>query len=333
MPYLTKYQRYQIEALLKAKTKISEIAKIIGCSERTIYREKNRGQVRLMKSDLTFYDSYSADVAHEGFLYRQTAKGCPLKIGSDLEYAAYIEHKIKVDHYSPCAAAAAARLTGKFQTDISGHTLYRYIKNGVLDIRQKDLPRGRYKKKQYEELRPPKVLEAPSIDDRPVYINDRSTLGNWEMDCVLSKKDSKSALLTLTERKSRYELIYKLDDKKSASVVQKLDKLEQGLGQRFKSCFQSITVDNGSEFRDYAGMILSKLDAGKRTEVYYCHPYRSSERGTNENHNGMIRRFYPKGTDFSQVTEEDIIRLQNWMNTYPRASLGWQRPCDFHLLD
>jgi len=331
MPYLTKYQRIQIETLLKVKTSVKRIAQIVGCSERTIYREKKRGEVQLQKSDLTFYTAYSAEKAHQQYLYNQTAKGCPLKIGNDVTYAAYIEHKIKMEHYSPCAAAAAAKRSGRFQTELDGHTIYRYIYNGVLNIKESDLPRGRKKESKGEELRPPRVLEAPSIDERPDYINDRSELGHWEMDCVLSKKGSRSALLTLTERVSREELIIKIPDKTSATVVSVIDDLEKKYMEKFSSVFKTITVDNGSEFRDYRGLITSKLDGSKRIEVYYCHPYRSGERGTNENHNGMIRRFYPKGTDFTDVPDADIKKMQEWMNNYPRAVLGWLRPADFHV--
>jgi len=110
-----------------------------------------------------------------------------------------------------------------------------------------------------------------------------------------------------------------------------IDDLEKKYMEKFSSVFKTITVDNGSEFRDYRGLITSKLDGSKRIEVYYCHPYRSGERGTNENHNGMIRRFYPKGTDFTDVPDADIKKMQEWMNNYPRAVLGWLRPADFHV--
>lgn len=86
--------------------------------------------------------------------------------------------------------------------------------------------------------------------------------------------------------------------------------------------FKTITVDNGSEFMDYEGMMTSKETGERRTQVFYCHPYRSNERGTNENQNRMFRRFFPKGTDLDAVPDEDISAVQDWMNNYPRKLLG-----------
>ena len=176
------------------------------------------------------------------------------------------------------------------------------------------------------------MKDVPRIDDRPEYINDRSELGHWEMDCVCGRQRTLSALLVLTERVSRHELIFKLPDKRAVTVVGVLDDMERRLGPVFPKVFQSITVDNGMEFRDYAGLTAS-LAGGKRTEVYYCHPYRSGERGSNENANRIIRRFVPKGTDIATVTDQQLQQIQDWMNQYPRKSLGWAAPCDFKIFE
>lgn len=152
------------------------------------------------------------------------------------------------------------------------------------------------------------------------------------MDCVCGRQRTLSALLVLTERVSRHELIFKLPDKRAVTVVGVLDDMERRLGPVFPKVFQSITVDNGMEFRDYAGLTAS-LAGGKRTEVYYCHPYRSGERGSNENANRIIRRFVPKGTDIATVTDQQLQQIQDWMNQYPRKSLGWAAPCDFKIFE
>ena len=331
MGYLTYRERIVIEALVKRKTPVKEIAAHLGRCFSTIYKELKKGRVVLVDTHLKEYISYSADVAQQKHDYAQTNKGIQLKIGSDHGYAAYIEHKIKVDHFSPAAALAAARNSDQFTTDISVGTLYNYIHSGVLAVSAGDLLRAAGKKKKKDPLTPPKVLEAPSIDDRPDYINDRSELGHWEMDCVCSKQGKKPALLVLTERASRHELMFKMMNKEMASVVRVLDKLERRLGsERFRSTFRSITVDNGSEFRDYRGMTRS-INGGSRTEVYYCHPYRSGERGSNENCNAIIRRWFPKGTDFTKISQKEIYRVQTWINNYPRKVLGWCCAADFGI--
>ena len=331
MKYLTYGQRLRIEALNKLHIPVWKIAETIGCCRSTVYNELHRGAVQLLDEEFRSYIAYSADVAQQKHDYAQTSKGRPLKIGDDHAFAVYLEHCIRDLHYSPAAALAAARRTGRFATDLSTNTLYSYIYHGFLGVGVRDLVYGRRKrKKDPSELRAPLVPDAPSIEQRPEHINDRSDLGHWEMDCVCSKPKVKDALLVLTERASRYELIYKVPDKRATTVVGVLDGLERQLGPSFPHVFQSITVDNGSEFRDYTGLCSSLL-GGKRTEVYYCHPYRSGERGSNENANRIIRRFVPKGTDIGTLTDEQVRQIQAWMNHYPRKILGWACPDDFKI--
>lgn len=144
------------------------------------------------------------------------------------------------------------------------------------------------------------------------------------MDTVKGKQGvTKSCLLVLTERKTRDEIIAKLPDQKAESVVNALDRLEKKWGDMFYNVFKSITVDNGSEFADYEGMEKSCRREEKRTTIYYCHPYSSYERGSNENQNKMIRRHIPKGTDFDDKTDEEIEQIEDWINKYPRRTLGY----------
>ena len=127
----------------------------------------------------------------------------------------------------------------------------------------------------------------------------------------------------MTERKTRWELIIPSPDKTAASVVAAIDGLEAKYGDLFPKVFRSITCDNGCEFADAAGIERSTSGKGTRTEVYYCHPYRPSERGSNENQNGLIRRHLPKGTDLSTVSYEETKRIEDWLNNYPRKMFGY----------
>lgn len=146
------------------------------------------------------------------------------------------------------------------------------------------------------------------------------------MDCVEGKKKTKETLLVLSERLTREEIIIKMPDKTAASVVKALNRLERKYGRRFQQVFKSITVDNGSEFSDCAGIETSLFGRGKRkrTTVYYRHPYSAYEKGTNENINKMIRRFLPKGTDFRKVSVEYVERVETWINNDPREILGFE---------
>ena len=180
-----------------------------------------------------------------------------------------------------------------------------------------------------ERKKAARTSAGESIENRDPEINERTTFGHWEGDCVCGKKKTKEALFVLSERLTRNEIIMKIPDQTSASIVAALNKLERRYGKRFSQIFKSITFDNGSEFADCAGIERSVYGKDrKRTKAYYCHPYSAYERGTNENINKMIRRFLPKGTDFRKVTAAYIRRVETWINNYPREILGFATASD-----
>ena len=307
--HLTKTDRLRIEQQLRDGKEPKEIAESIGVHISTIYREKKRGEYQHRNSDYTEETRYSSDLAEMKYRANLAAKGPDLKIGKDHELADYIERRIADDKLSPAAVLGEIEANGmSFETSISVNTLYSYIGKGVfLRLTNKSLPLKGEKKRGYHKVkaqkRPPK---GESIEKRPEEIGDRSTFGHWEMDTVVSARPGKAAILVLTERLTREEITAKLPDKSAASVVQALD-----------------TVDNGSEFADCPSMERSVLGDGSRTKLYYCHPYSSYERGSNENLNKMIRRWLPKGTNFDEIADEVIEAVTSWINNYPRKILGY----------
>lgn len=321
--YMKAEERQQLEALLKAKVPVAKIAKQLGFCRSTIYNEIKRGTYM---HTIDYYDKaeYSAQKGQIIHDERQSRKGRPLKIGKDHAYANYLERKMlgiqkdgtidKRKRYSPAAALASAKKAG-FQTEISIPTLYRYIDHGLfLRLTNKDLwEKSKRQKRGYRPVQRIAHPKLPSIINRPLYINDRSEPGHWEMDLVVSTTGGTSALLVLTERVSRKEIITKISDKQAKSVRYALKKLKE------TNQFESITTDNGPEFLEYDK--LKKILPN--TDMYYCHSFASWEKGSCENQNRMIRRWYPKGTDFGKVRHQEIAELQDWMNNYPRRSLGW----------
>jgi len=190
------------------------------------------------------------------------------------------------------------------------------------------MPSYTYTKSQKATRRANKA--GKSIDLRPEVVNQRTEIGHWEMDCVVGPLGSKESLLTLSERVSRYEVIFKLEAKTLENVASKLDYLEETLGSNFKKIFKSITTDNGTEFQNYNRIEASIINPNKqRTNQYFAHPYSSWERGTNENLNREIRRHFPKGTKFKHISESKIQKVQNWMNHKPRKVLGFKTPYEF----
>ena len=178
-------------------------------------------------------------------------------------------------------------------------------------------------KRKKRRVRKNKRILGQSIEKRSSAINERTQYGHWEIDLILGKRHTSSVLLTLTERKTRMEIITKLPDKTSTSVKKALLAIKETYGHDFKRIFKSITCDNGSEF-SFDEYFKKELGS----ELFYAHPYSSFERGTNENHNGIIRRFIPKGKSLDYLSKGEIDRIANWMNALPRKILGYKTPLE-----
>ena len=324
--HFTFNDRLRLEVLLKAGHKPDEIAEILHFHISTIYREIKRGKYEALNSDLTTETRYSPDIAQEYMDGVLAAKGADLKIGKEREFAERIEDIIINEGYSPAAALAKTKAEGiKFTVCVT--TLYSYIDKGVfLNLTLKDLPEKRKgEKRKKRKTTQKRATKGESIENRPPEIETREEFGHWEMDTVVGARGvSKKSLLVLTERKTRKEIILLLKEHTAAAVVKALDRIERKVGAKFRDIFKSITVDNGSEFSDWEGMERSKRSKKKRTKIYYCHPYSSWERGSNENQNKLVRRHIPKGVNFDDKTQNNIDDITEWINNYPRRILEYK---------
>lgn len=336
--YMTWEERQQLEAMRRNKIPVAEIARQLGFCRQTIYNEIKRGSY-LHTCEYWEEVRYSADKAQQLHRRNQTAKGRPLKIGRDHAYAQFLEQKMlgiqadgSVDRrrrYSPAAALGEARKEN-FTTGVCVSTLYSYITKRVfLHLINRDLwEKGRPKRQGYRPVRRVAHPLLPSISSRPEAIGRRVEMGHQEIDLIVGKAGSRAALLTMTDRKGRTELAYRIPDKRAESVRAVFDRLERELGAaRFRELFRSVTADNGPEFLEY-DKLTESVFGGKRFEVYYCHSYSAWEKGSNENHNRLLRRFFPKGTDFAQVSQEEVEAAVDFLNHYPRKILDWRCPAD-----
>ena len=317
-----KSKRDQLEALYNAHVPVKKICEILGYTHQSIYRELKRGYYMKRNHDWTETKRYSADIAQMKADVNATAQGAPLKIGNDHDFARFVEDMVLAG-YSPDAILLYIKEHGlHFRTKVCRVTLYSYIEKGVfLRISNKNLLRkGERKRKKQEEKQAKKLPNVEhSIERRPAEVAKRNTFGHWEGDSVIGKREKDETALTLTERLTRMELVFKSPDKTALSTVRMLNRLERRIGSiNFRKIFKTITFDNGTEFSDTEGMEYSPYTKKKRTSVYYCHPYCSSERGTNENQNGFLRRFMPKGKPMSSYSKEYIQNAQDFINNYPR---------------
>jgi len=325
--HLTWKNRLRIEAWIKEGRSAQEIANALHVHNSTVYREIKRGMTRQLTTAAEYVDIYCADTAQRKYEEHLAAKGPDLKIGNDHKLAAFLEDKMLNDHYSPAAALGAIKTEGRiFSVEISEWTLYSYITKGIFaTLTNADLPMRGKRKTGYRKVHEAKLPRGNSIEERPAEILNREEPGDWEMDSVVSAKGSTKRLVVMTERVTRQELIFLTPDGTTDSVVRVLNGLERKMGaDTFGKVFRTITVDNGSEFANCEGMQKSCLRQGERTHFYYCHPYSSYERGSNENCNRLIRRWLPKGTSFKALTKKAVQEIQDWINKYPREILGFQ---------
>jgi transposase, IS30 family len=316
----------------KKITSPTVLGRLFGKHESTIRRELKRGMVEHLKTDLSTVMEYNAEYAQRDAQQKGSAKGPEVKLGFDWPLVEAVGHLIKDKGYSPYAVIAEFDNEGwPSETRICEKTLYNYIQAGYLgDITEEDLLyKGKRRKSKGEPRRHSRAAAAAkSISNRPQEANERSEFGHWEADTVVGAKGSSSTcLMTLTERKTRFEITRRIKNRSAEALRKELDVLERQTGPRlFRKLFRTVTGDNGGEFSDIEGIEYSVLSAKQRLILYFAHPYSSFERGTNENHNGIIRRFIPKGSDIGGYTKQTVRGIQDWMNSYPRKILNGMTP-------
>ena len=209
---------------------------------------------------------------------------------------------------------------------LSTSTIYNYVHGGIIELKPLDLPRmvqRRIKKNKYK-LTLTKGQKGTSIEKRPFKPEDRSEFGHWEGDLVTGPRDGQSgAYLTLIERQTRFYYMIPIPKKSSKQVLMKINKLNKFYGADFSKIFKSITFDNGNEFARHKDIEKKPGTSIKRTFVYFGRPYHSCDRASNENCNGLIRRFIKKGTDINTVPLETSIMINNSINHKHRKILNY----------
>lgn len=334
---LTYQDRIKIEVLYnKQHLNYTEIAKILEKHRTTISREIKNNLVKNLTTELVEIYVYSAEIGQNRNILNETAKGTNLKIGNDIKLADFIEKEIKEEKSSPEVIEYKIK-QAQFSTTVCFKTIYNYIDKKVIDVERENLTYGNYAKKEEKQkeeadrIKPNK--EGKTIHDRPKEIDKREEVGHWEMDLVEGLKGQKEPyLLVLSERKTRKEIIELIPNKSAESVGKALDRIERQLGVvKFRETFKTITTDNGAEFRNWKVIEKSYTGSKKaRTTQYFADAYSSWQRGTNENINKMIRRFLPKKTSFKNLKQEDVKRIEKWINNYPRKIFNFKTSEDYY---
>ena len=314
-------ERYKLQIYHNEGLTVSQIAIKLSRSKSTISRELSRNSVVQKDTQLREHMCYFADAAQNHYAKRRKNCGTKLKLESCMDCISWVENKIKDNKWSPDAAIGGFKKLSPNKPCITTKTFYNYIDLRLVNIKPIDLLLKVKLRQHSKHVKKHKKVLGDSIEIRPESINSREEIGHWEIDSVIGVREKSSVLMTLTERATRMEIIVKTPGKKSVYVQEALMDLKQKYGESFNKVFKSITCDNGSEF-SFDEDFKAKLGV----DFYYAHPYSSYERGTNENHNGIIRRFIPKGKSIDDISKESVERICNWMNTLPRKILNYNTP-------
>jgi IS30 family transposase len=302
----------------KKRANFAELARHLRRHRSSLSREYHRGTVVNKNSELESFPVYSARKGQDAADQAALNKGPRGKLTNWIAEA--ICTKIVEEKLSPYAALVVLKKTEKHSWLPSERTVYYAIDNGLLNVTREQLPyKPRKKRKKSDGTRMAYTnAKGRSITERPREADERSEYGHWEMDTVVGGRGTSPAcLLVMTERKTRQQIIRKIPKRSQKAVSKALNRLEREPQSIFKT-IKTITCDNGCEFLDASSIEQSVLSDKKRCEVFFAHPFTSSERGSNENANRIIRRFIPKGADISRFTKRQIQDIEDWMNALPR---------------
>lgn len=314
MSHLTEVQRYKIQALLEQKSTIKTIAEYLGKDKSVISREIKRNRDQRSKR-------YDAELAQRKYKKRLHEKPKHIRLTSSMK--GVIDNLLLQD-YSPEQIKGRMSILGKDM--VSHERIYQYIwqnkkQGGEL---YKHLRRNgrKYRKRGWAKDSRGIIKNRVSIENRPAEVDEKKRFGDIEFDTIVGR-NHKGALFTANDRCTMITWIAKLSDKDSISLykaaVKKL--------MPFKSLLHTITSDNGKEFANHIA-IAEDLNV----DFYFAHPYHSWERGANENMNGLIRQYIPKGSSLEDIDDEYIEMIQEKLNNRPRKKLGFLTPYEYFLL-
>jgi len=304
-------QRAQLKAYLIIGLKLNTIAKLLSVHKSTISREIKRN---------TGFRSYRPKKAQD--LANTRRRNAPKNVRFTDTVKERVIFYLNQD-WSP--EQISGYLAIRENIHISHETIYQFIwadKQVSGDLWRHLRHSGKKRKKRYgKNDRRGQIKERVSIDERPEVVNNKERIGDWECDTIIGKNHH-GVLVSAVERKSQFTCIKGVPNKTADLVT---EAITHKLGA-FKDKVHTLTVDNGKEFALHQ-QIVAELDA----QVYFAHPYRSWERGLNENMNGLIRQYFPKNYDFRLITDEDILFVENRLNNRPRKSLNFQTPDEIFL--
>ena len=324
--HLLAEERHEIEVRRKDGWSVYRIAKHLGRPYNTIKNEIARGTVHLYNGKVTRYKAKAGEERYKENRRNSRRQYRRLEVSSFIKY---VEELFR-QGWSLDVCAHRALETGLFQRSqtVCTKTLYNYVDNGLLSIKNINLPEKLRRNTKKEKVRKNKRILGDSIEMRPKNVEGREEFGHWEADTVVGgKKEDEPCVVTLVERKTRKAIWIKVANHTADSVQAAIQQVVEYFGSKASTVFKSITSDNGTEFTRLAELATQGI------YVYFTHPYSSWEKGTNECHNKLLRRFIPKGFSMVRYSPDDIAYMADWANTLPRKKLGYRTPDELFDLE
>jgi IS30 family transposase len=308
MQKLTRDERCQIAALNDGGKNATAIARQLSRSISTITRELNRNSAA---------GHYDFELANATAKKRRGQQGKYKITGEQWTYVRTLLRQ----KWSPEQIDGWLKIHPEVGFTVSRESIYQYVKEDresggdlYLSLRRAGKPYNRGRFKEYRG----KIKGRIDITQRPDIVNKRLRIGDWEVDSVIGSLNQ-SSIVTLVERLSRYTSIIKVDSKEATSVTQAI----VNRCKANKLPVSTMTGDNGLEFAGHA-----KISKELEIDFYFTHPYCSWEKGTNENTNGLIRQYFPKGTDFNLISQEMLDMVEKELNNRPRNCLEFRNPTE-----
>lgn len=308
-----------------------KLAEMIGTTLSNIYEIINDGLVTVYNYDLTERIEFSAEVAWKKRT-KKSVESNSSKRESSKEFIDLVIKELRSPYNINSVDEIINDLKRNRQDEIEGMTtictatFYNYVEdNKIEDFSKEELPMKSKRKKKNEKKEGKTDPKGTSIEERPFKPDDRSEFGHWEGDTIVGGRNipNSGAVLTLVERKTRFQLTIKMKDRKADTVYKAIKKLKKKYPElkdfNIKDIFKSITFDNGVEFSKW-----EDIEKYLKTKTYFAHPYASCERGSNENGNKLLRIFLPKGCNINDYNEEYVMRANELINTKIRKILGYK---------
>lgn len=308
--HLTIEEREKARVLKEQGIKIRAIARALNRTPSSISREFKRNRYK--------NGQYAAHHAQKLYDKRKRRCGRKPKLHDERIKKYVLQGLLK--RWTPEQIAGRAKLENQ-PFSISYVSIYRAIDNGVLPKQLKKIMRfkWKYKKKKVPEEKRGKIPDTISIHERPEAVNKRTEPGHWESDTVLGKRKT-GCLGTHVERMTGFLVAFYLSDRKDKAFNAATVKAFDNIPSQIK---KSFTTDNGKEFAHH-----KELSQETAMDIYFCDPHSPWQRGTNENTNGLLRQFFPKGTSLANIPEEILNNIIDLINNRPRKRLGFRTPLE-----